>query len=271
MDLKVSDFSLDSTLSSGQTFFWRKSGDYWFTSLDKPIKVRQVGDKLEYEGCSEHELRMRLGLGDDILSIKTELDKDDFLDKAVRYSDGLRVIDDGLWPATLGFILSIQSNVPLIQRRLLKMSEKYGKPENISGTDLRSFPDYVKIYEDGMEVLKGFNLGFRTKFVMSAAENFYKHDLDRSLPVEDLKKRLLGINGVGEKVLDCIMLYGLHDLSAFPMDVWILRVLSKHYGHIIKDAKSYRSKRDAMTDYFGAYAGYAQLFIYNYSRSNSIK
>ncbi len=271
MKMQVEDFSLDDTLKAGQTFSWQKIGDSWFTFLDRPIKAKQIGNRIEYIGCSEAEIRNRLGLNDDITSIKAELDKDDFLDKAIRYSSGLRVINDHLWPATLSFILSIQSNVPIIQKRISAMSRFYGEAEDFEGVTVYRFPDFMDICNRGIGTLKAFKLGFRTEFVVSAVEGFYKYNIDSSMSIDEIKNRLFDIKGVGEKVLDCVLLYGLHDLAAFPMDVWMLRILSSYYSHIIKDAKDYRSKRDAMTKYFGAYAGYAQLFIYNYSRLNKIR
>ncbi len=271
MEMQVTDFSLDATLKSGQTFTWKRVGDYWFSFVGKPIRARQIGDKIEYYGCSESEIKIRLGLSDDITSIKIELDKDDFLDKAIQYSGGLRVINDHLWPTTLGFILSIQSNIPLIQRRISAMSEFYGEVKDFGGMKVYNFPSFLEVYDRGISALRDFKLGFRTKFVMSAAENFSKHNINESMPVDDIKERLLGIKGVGEKVLDCILLYGLHDLQAFPMDVWMLRIVKNYYPHIIKDAKSYRAKREMMIRYFGRYSGYAQLFLYNYSRLNGIR
>ncbi|MEM0143529.1 MAG: DNA repair protein, partial [Candidatus Parvarchaeum sp.] len=141
----------------------------------------------------------------------------------------------------------------------------------INGITVNSFPSFEEIYKFGYERLKQFKLGFRTKFVFSAAKYFYSHELNENLNLEELKRRLLEINGIGEKVLDCILLYGLHDLSAFPMDVWILRTLSLYYNSITGKFKSYRDKRKAIVDYFGRYAGYAELFMYDYSRLNKVK
>ncbi len=76
------------------------------------------------------------------------------------------------------------------------------------------------------------------------------------------------IKGIGPKVLDCILLYGLHDLSVFPMDVWIKRAINKNYRDLIDGIKSYEKISNKMRNYFGKYAGYAQLFIYNYIRSD---
>ena len=271
MLIKVSNFSLDRTLNSGQIFSFFKIKDYWYSFIDKPIAIKQDGNEIEFIGLYKNEVNKLFGLNDKIDEIKAEIDKDDFIDRAIRYSGSLRVVNGGLWPTTLSFILSIQSNINLIKRRILDMSNFYGKLGEINKLKLKSFPSFEDIYSKGYETLKQFKLGFRTKFVFSAASYFYSHEMNENLSIKDLSKRLLEIYGVGEKVLDCIRLYGLHDLSAFPMDVWILRTLSIYYNNIIGKYKSYRDKRNAIVDYFGEYAGYAQLFIYDYSRLNGIK
>lgn len=271
MITKVDNFSLDRTLNSGQLFTFFKDGKNWYSFVDKPLEIRQEGENLIYSGLDETSIKELLGLNDPVDEIKAEVDKDDFIDKAIRYSGSLRVVKSGIWPATLGFVLSIQSNVSLILRRIKAMSDYYGKESEINGKILKSFPSFENIYEKGYDKLKQFNLGFRTKFVFSAAEYFYKNEINESFTEEDIRKNLININGIGEKVLDCILLYGMHDLSAFPMDVWILRTLSLYYSHILGNAKNYKDKRKAMTDYFGRYAGYAQMFIYDYSRMNAIR
>jgi N-glycosylase/DNA lyase len=271
MVIKVDNFSLDRTLNSGQIFSFFKRGDYWYSFMDTPIAVRQTGNFIERLGANDRYLKELFGLDDNMVSIKAEIDKDDFIDKSIAYSGSLRVVKQGVWPATLSFILSIQSNINLIMKRIGTMSEFYGKTGEINGVTVNSFPSFESIHERGYETLKQFKLGFRTRFVFSAAEYFYSHEISEKLPRDDIIKHLFSIKGVGEKVLDCILLYGLHDLSAFPMDVWILRTLSIYYNHLINKYKKYTDIRKAMSDYFGRYAGYAQLFIYDYSRLNKIK
>lgn len=271
MIFKVKDFSLDRTLNSGQIFSFFKNSGYWYSFVDKPLAFRQSGDSLECIGVDKSHAKDMLGLNDNIDDIKAEIDKDGFIDRAIAYSGSLRVVKSGIWPATLGFILSIQSNVDLILKRIRVMSEFYGREEELNGGVLRSFPSFESIYSKGYEALKQFNLGFRTKFVFSAAKYFYSNEINEDFLKEDISKHLCNIQGIGEKVLDCILLYGLHDLSSFPMDVWILRTLSLYYSDTLGKSKSYKDKRKTMTDYFGRYAGYAQLFIYDYSRLNSIR
>ena len=271
MITKVKGFSLDRTLNSGQIFSFFKEDNKWYSFVDRPLEIRQEGNNLVYTGLDEMGVKELLGLNDPINDIKAEISKDDFIEKAINYSGSVRVVKSGIWPATLGFVLSIQSNVNLILRRINAMSNYYGKEGDINGKLLKSFPSFQEIYENGYNKLKQFNLGFRTKFVFSAAEYFYKNEINSDFTIEQIKENLTNICGVGEKVLDCILLYGLHDLSAFPMDVWILRTLSLYYSKILGKAKSYKDKRKAMTDYFGRYSGYAQMFIYDYSRLNVIR
>ena len=160
MKVKVNDFSLDKTLSSGQTFGWKKVGDSWVSFFDRPIKVTQKTDSLlEFSGSTENMVKDMLGLNDDIERIKSEINKDEFIDQAINYSLGLRIVKDGLWASTLGFILSIQSNIPLITRRIRLMSEYYGEKKDISGIELSQFPKYDKIYERGYDALKSSNWG----------------------------------------------------------------------------------------------------------------
>ncbi|MCL4397033.1 hypothetical protein M1494_01665 [Candidatus Parvarchaeota archaeon] len=271
MIIKVNGFSLDRTLNAGQIFTFFKEGNNWYSFVDKPLEIRQEGNELVYSGLDESKVKELLGLNDPINDIKAEVDKDNFIDKAIKYSGSLRVVKSGIWPATLGFILSIQSNITLILRRIKAMSNYYGVEGEISGKAFKSFPSFEEIYEKGYDNLKQFNLGFRTKFVFSAAEYFYKNEINEGFTEEEIRNALININGIGEKVLDCILLYGVHSLSAFPMDVWILRTLSLYYNNILGNAKSYKEKRKTMVDYFGRYAGYAQMFIYDYSRLNTIR
>lgn len=272
MRIKIDGFSLDRTINAGHTFVWQKKKDLYLSYLKSPASVRQFSDgSLEFDGINEHDFMEILGLNDDIKEINAEIDKDVFIDRAINYSSGIRVVKEGLWPSTLAFILSIQSNVPLIKRRLAVLAESYGKRGEISGAVIHQFPDFDRIFAGGVEKLKRFRLGFRTNFVFAAAEFFHYNDLSGISDVATLRERLIIIPGVGEKVLDCIMLYGVHDLSAFPMDVWIKRILCKQYPGIVGKLKSYKKINDAIVTYFGKYAGYAQLYMYNYSRMNKIK
>ncbi|MCW1294112.1 MAG: hypothetical protein QXJ12_01720, partial [Candidatus Parvarchaeota archaeon] len=253
MLIKVDRFSLDATLSAGQTFSWFKSGDSWIRLVGGPVIVRQIDERtIEAEGESEAGIKRLLGLYDDISKINSKINKDRFISEAIDRSEGLRVVEDGLWPAVLGFILSIQSNISLIRRRVQLLSRLYGEETEVEGEKFYTFPSWHSI-ANKPGLLSKAKLGFRSKFVESAAKRFSVEDIEAHRDGEELAEILSSINGVGPKVLDCIMLYGLHKLSYFPMDVWIWRALKRNYPHIIGDHKSYKAVNQAICDYFGEY------------------
>ena len=150
------------------------------------------------------------------------------------------------------------------------MSVFYGEKAEIDGLTLYKFPSYTDIFDKGEETLKQFKLGFRTRFVFSAAKNFVERDIENS-DMHYVDEELLHITGIGSKVLDCIKLYGLHDLSSFPIDVWIKRAILNTYGNMVNDKQNYKKMRDIMVGYFGRYSGYAQVYLYNYFRLNKLR
>ncbi len=267
MLIPVKDFSIDTTLMAGQTFAWKRLDDGWVSFIDKPILVRQISEnELIVTGeTSRGEIERRLGLKDDIEKIISSIDKDETIHQAILHSPGLRIVEDGLWVSLLSFVLSIQSNIPLIKKRIEALSSIYGRKETIEGKEVFSFPTYSQIYEHP-ELLKRAKLGFREKFVLEAANFLQKEELQIE-NMEKIREKLFEIKGVGDKVLDCVMLYGMHDLSAFPIDVWIKRILHEHYASMINGLKSYKDIRKRMIEYFGDYAGYAQLYLFIEARA----
>ncbi len=263
MRMNIKDFSLDKTLSAGQTFSWFKSDDKWVRLVGHPIAVTQVDSStLGIEGASEQEVRRLLGLNDDIERINNEIDKDDFISEAIKKSAGLRVVEDGIWPSTLSFVLSIQSNINLIKKRIQTLSRIYGERIEVHGKEMYTFPG-PKDISNRPGLLSEAKLGFRSKFVLAAAKHFSEANMDSKMGEEEIVKHLLSIHGIGPKVLDCVMLYGLHKLSYFPIDVWIERALKEKYSNIIGGLKSYKKINEKMREYFGEFAGYAQLYIYD--------
>ena len=269
MQININNFSLDATLSAGQTFSWFKSEDRWIRLVGNPITAKQTDrNTLEADGAGEKEIKRLLGLNDDIQRINKGISKDDFISEAIRKSAGLRVVEDGLWPSTLGFILSIQSNINLIKKRVQTLSKIYGEEVEVNGKKLYTFPRANSI-SARPDLIAEARLGFRSKFVIAAAKHFSETNINEEIEDEGLVKHLLSIHGVGPKVLDCVMLYGLHRLSYFPMDVWIERALKEKYSNMVGGLKSYRAINEKMREYFGEFAGYAQLYIYDSFRKKT--
>lgn len=269
MIINLNNFSLDLTLNSGQTFIWKEVAGNYYSFVDKPVRVKQNKDKLYITGqVSASMIKEQLGLYDNIALIEKSIDRDEVIHKAIEQFHGIRVVKDGLWVSTLSFILSIQSNIKLIRRRVEQLSSLYGEEYYIDNISIHRFPSYEQIYKQGLEKLKTIKMGFRTKFVFDAAEKFTKNKGFEGLSLREIRENLSKIKGVGPKVLDCILLYGLHDLSAFPIDVWIRRIIDLSYKNVVKGNSNYKTINEKMVQYFGNYAGYAQLFLYGYARQS---
>lgn len=248
--LFVKDFDIEKVLNSGQTFVWIKINDMWIRYADPFLTLKQEGNRLEIlTGKIEDAINV-LGLQDDMETIIGEINKDEIISRAIEFGRGLRVVADGKWISTISFLLSIQSNIPLIKARMLKLAIKFGRKYNWNGNSIFLFPSPSEI---NIRKISKSDFGFRYKYIVSAIKEFRKGE------------RLDKIMGIGPKVMDCIRLYGLHELNAFPVDVWIARAIKKFYPKFYD--RNPRKMRDNMKTYFGRFAGYAQLFLYYYIRN----
>ena len=170
---------------------------------------------------------------------------------------------------------------------LIHLSRKFGEEVNAHNEKFLAFPSPIKLAKASLRELRECELGYRAKYVLQTsnkiAEDF---DLDslRKLTYSEAKKLLLEFPGVGQKVADCILLFGLGKLDAFPIDVWIMRALSRHYSsHFPRNLVTKIVQRESLNDsqyrqlnlfgreYFGKYAGYAQEYLYHYERTKSEK
>ncbi|MBA2622463.1 MAG: hypothetical protein H0U88_02415, partial [Chthoniobacterales bacterium] len=90
----------------------------------------------------------------------------------------------------------------------------------------------------------------------------------RSLPDEELRARLCALPGVGMKVANCVLLFAYERLRAFPIDVWIERVLRDKY--FARKRKITPQKLRAFCDaYFGEHGGYAQQYLFHHARKTT--
>ena len=278
-------FDLDFSLCCGQVFRWKKIGDWWYGVVgERVIKIRQCGDELEFEGADGEFVRQYFGLDDDLEEISRCVDKDSYIRSALQKFVGLRLVRQEPWSCLVGFICSIQKNIPAIEQMLLQLSTKFGEKRFFDGKTFYLFPDVERLALASENSLRKCGLGFRAKYVQATARKIRKEKLDlnslRQLPYLEARNVLLGFYGVGLKVADCTLLFSLNKIEAFPVDVWVKRVILNHYSdklppEFVKKLQS----RSTMTDsdylkigdfarsYFGRYAGYAQEYLYHYERT----
>jgi len=172
----------------------------------------------------------------DYAAIRAEADPEDaFLQTACAYGQGIRMLRQDPWEMLVSFIISQRKNIPAIKYCIEVLCARYGEPlGQMDETQLFAFPTAARLAELDEAHFLACSLGYRAKYILAAARMVASGALDldaiAALPNEALFSALLAVPGVGEKVANCVMLFGYHRLACFPRDVWINRVEEREYG-----------------------------------------
>ena len=255
------NFSLAATLDCGQAFRWREiEGGIWEgIALDRYLKLKQTEDYICLFGVGEKEFYefwytyfdLERDYGEIIEKIENPT-----LKKAAEYGGGIRILRQDPWEALCSFIISQNNNIPRIKGIINRLCENFG--EKIEGG--YSFPSAKRIAQLTIDDLSVLRSGFRAKYIMDAARKVALGELNlealKHIHCEEAREKLLSIYGVGNKVADCVLLFGLNHLSAFPRDVWIKRAISEMFGGELREAES-------------EFAGVYQQYIFYYARENN--
>lgn len=280
-------FDLDLTLGCGQIFRCRKQNEWWYILLkDNIFKIRQTRNCLEFEGVDTGFVETFFRLKDDLTKITQSVNKDAYIASAIEQFKGLRLIRQDPWECLTSFICATYKNIAAIEQTIFKMSQKYGKPCCFEGQKFWLFPSIEKLAKASVQGLEVCGLGYRAKYVQATAKRVYEEQIDlksfKQLPYLEAKKRLLEFLGVGLKVADCTLLFSLEKTEAFPVDIWIKRILLNHYAtHLPQDLVERLRGQGSLSNgeyeklgafarnYFGSYAGYAQEYLYHYERTQN--
>jgi len=277
--------NLDFTLCCGQTFRWNEQGRWWYGAVgEKVIKIRQIGNELEFENVEMDFVKNYFGLYDDLSKISSQISKDEYIKRAVEAFKGLRILRQDPWECLISYICATYKNISAIKLMLLNLSKKFGDKIYFDGYDFYTFPTPGRLAKATAEELAKCGLGYRAKYVSETAKAVYENGFEveslRKLSYEKAKEELLNFSGVGLKVADCVLLFSLGKLEAFPVDVWIKRVILKYYESYFPNEFIWKiSGKKSLTiseykelnlfgrRYFGDYAGYAQEYLYHYERT----
>lgn len=253
-------FEPDQTLDCGQSFRWEKTGDVWQgVAFGKRLSLRKEGKTLVLS-CTEQEFeeiwKPYFDLDTDYPAIRQELSKlSPVLQEACAYAGGIRILRQDAWEALCSFIISQNNNIPRIKGIIRRLCETLGEP-GPGGEFL--FPGPERLAVSSVEELAPLRAGFRAKYLLSAARLVTEGKVDlQEIPHMEIGKAretLMLIHGVGPKVAECALLYGFHRLEAFPMDVWMKRVMERWFP-------------EKKPEDFGPYAGVAQQYLFHYIRT----
>ncbi|HEY3420567.1 MAG TPA: DNA glycosylase [Methanomassiliicoccales archaeon] len=258
--MKVGPIDLDSTLGCGQVFRWRKVGETWNGVLKGvEVQLRQVGETIVARGdLGDDALERYFRSDDDLDLIRSEISKDPMISTMVSDRPGLRLIRQDPWECAASYVLATNANIPRIQKMIEKVCRTFGDPLP-GGSFAFPRPDQIAC---GRKKAETCGLGFRCGRFVEFARMVDSGEIDleslRNVDYEACHKELKSYPGIGDKVADCVAVFSLDHLEAFPVDVRIKKAMEEMYGV----RGTYRHVNRYGRDYFGRFAGYAQEYIY---------
>lgn len=231
---------LDYALDCGQSFRWEKNNGHWravvgthFGDLEEIIN-KDGTINITFYNCTKEEFESfwihYLNLDRDYDEILSCYKKDKYLSKAIDEFYGIRILNQDPWEALCSFIISQNNNIPRIKGIISRLCEAYG--EKLPNGQY-SFPSAETIAKLEPEDLAPLRAGFRNKYIIDAARKVADGTVDldkiKKLPLDEAEAELLKIKGVGPKVAQCALLYGLGQVDAFPIDVWVKKIMADLY------------------------------------------
>lgn len=264
---------LAASLESGQSHRWERDGD-WFSGVVQGtfLKMRQTEGRIEYQcdtlpqSSAETLLRSYFRLDDDLPAIYSEIKADPRVAEMVDLYSGLRLLRIEPWECVISFICSANSNMPRIHQNMEALAENFGDRVFVNGDSRHAFPTPAQLSEAGEAELRRLGLGFRAPYVDKATRMVLDGRLDLAnlvkMPYLDAKSKLMECPGIGPKVADCIAVFSLEKLEAFPIDVWIRRALGEWYFAGEKPPPD-RVLLEWAQSHFGRYGGYAQQYLFH--------
>lgn len=275
----IRDFNLKQTLECGQCFHFEKIDEMEYAVIQGKhlLHISQKEDNLFCRNVTADEFRdvwmEYFDLNRDYDKIKRYLiQADTRLSEAIRENYGIRILNQPFEETLMSFIISQNKQIPHIKKIVQNISEKYGDYlGTINNKEFYAFPDRKQLRMINTNDYRELKAGFRAPYLSDAAEKlsgteFVIPEL-RAMGYEKAKERLLTIKGVGEKVANCVLLFSLGYRNAFPVDIWIKRIMENLYFEGSTDNKEiiqFAKKK------FGEYGGYAQQYLFYYARSRQL-
>ncbi|HTG52213.1 MAG TPA: DNA glycosylase, partial [Candidatus Tectomicrobia bacterium] len=279
--ISAPEFDLAITLNSGQVFHWQKAGNGF---------VGTIGDRVVYVEQDRGVLKVRFGgppkparepralprivrqyfaLDHPLAEICDSFPKDRVMNAARDFCRGLRIIRQPKWECLATFICSSMKQVAHIRQISLALRKRFGEQRKIGNQLVYSFPPAHRLAQASEKELLECKLGYRGKNLRATAQLVSSGQADiemwSALSDAELRKQLCALPGVGPKIANCVMLFAYERLRAFPIDVWIERVLRRHYFSRRKRMTPQRL-RQFTENYFGEHGGYAQQYLFHHAR-----
>jgi N-glycosylase/DNA lyase len=272
LSLAPHGLDLDATLASGQAFCWKRTSDgRWRGWIDgHPCLVWRHDEVLRAvgPGVTHDSVTRYFGLDVPLRDIFATFPSDPWLDRARAFAPGLRVLRQDPWETLCNFICSALKQIVQIAQINSELRRALG--EEIA-PDLHAFPNSARLARATEAQLRACRLGFRARHLFVAARQIAQGEVSlekiEAMPTPEARETLMRLQGVGEKVANCVLLLAYGRLEAFPIDVWVERVLRQLYFKGSSRVKLARMA-DFSRDHFGPFGGYAQQFLFHWIRND---
>ena len=265
--------NFDYSINSGQVFLWEKIDTKWYGIDGKRILVLEDSQKFKKNMKYETDF---FRLDDNFEKISNDLKNDNHVRNSLKMFPGLRLLRQNPFQCYISFIVSSNSNIPNIKSRLQNLCRTFGRRQIVDGREFFLFPEPSDLANASVLDIKKCGLGYRSKAVKTASLSVLDREIDfdflKKIDYHTAKEELTKVFGIGNKVADCILLFSLEKLEAFPLDRWMLRILQKYYSKEFQIStktlteKTYEQLHENIVDHFGSYAGYAQQFLFKMER-----
>jgi len=279
---KNDSFNLKHIFECGQCFRWNKETDGSYTGIFKNnvLNVKEENEKIIFQGICENKIEHVVidyfDLKTNYGKIKKELSKIDcYLEESIKFGKGIRILNQDLWEVLISFIISANNNIPRIKGIVERISSKYGKEIIYKGKKYYTFPTPEELSKASVEDLRKLGLGFRDKRVYETTIKIKSGEINlnkiaKIKETNKIRKILETLPGVGPKVADCILLFGLKRFEVFPIDVWVRRVMNDLYIKNEDETKVDKKEIEelARTKYANL-AGIAQQYLFYWKRESA--
>jgi N-glycosylase/DNA lyase len=270
----IRDFELRHIFDCGQCFRWNedKDGSYVGVASGRAVRIFKLGNEVYLKGGLIKDKEFWINYFDlnlDYGIIKKKLSEDETLKEAVEAGNGIRILNQELFEIVISFIISANNRISMIKRAVEGLSRKFGETIQFEGKTYYSFPTPERLVEASLEEIEG--CGFRAAYIVDTtrvvAEGNVNLEAIKLMEHNEAHEALMQLKGIGPKVADCILLFSMKKNGAFPVDVWVKRIMQHFY---LAPDVSLKKIRDFGMQKFGAYAGFAQQYLFYYARERKI-
>lgn len=275
----IKDFELSHTFECGQCFRWNREYDGSFTGVakGKVININKNGDEVIFDHTTKDEFLNiwveYFDLNRDYGIIKKRLGKiDTIMQKAIIHGTGIRILNQDEWEILISFIISSNRGIGLIKKSIESLCERYGEfIGEYRGKKYYDFPKPEDLINISIDEIKKSYTGYRAKYIVNTVTMLVEKQVEiytfKNLSTEFAREELLHFSGVGPKVADCILLFSMGKYDAFPIDVWVKRVMEYFY---LQEGTSMKKVQNFAKEKFEDYAGFAQQYLFYYARELGI-